>query len=139
LILLNSFVNYISEKVFKKGKISLSKKIKNSVKKAVAYINDFELTAAEIGIDNQYSYVICGHIHQPQIKTIETAKGNICYLNSGDWIENLTALEYAGGKWELYQYREEESEERQSNEEEELDTSRLFENMVKEFQTLRAI
>ena len=102
LILINRFFNFISEKIFKKGKISLSKKIKNSVKKALSYINDFENTAAEIGIYNQYSYVICGHIHHPQIRTIETAKGSIVYMNSGDWIENLTALEYVDGKWELF-------------------------------------
>src|SRR5688500_6527818 len=94
LILLNRIVNYFSERVFKKGKLSLSKKIKNSVKKALSYINDFENTAAEIGISNQYSYVICGHIHHPQIRTIENTKGSIVYMNSGDWIENLTALEY---------------------------------------------
>ena len=26
------------------------------------------------------------------------------YLNSGDWIENLTALEYSNGSWEIYHY-----------------------------------
>ncbi len=138
LILLNSLVNYVSEKVFKKGKISLSKKIKNSVKKAVAFIHDFEQTAAEIGIFNQYHYVICGHIHQPQIRTVTTQEGSIVYLNSGDWIENLTALEYSKGQWELYQYKEE----RQSaelQEEEDLTTSQLFQNMVREFELLKAV
>jgi hypothetical protein len=28
------------------------------------------------------------------------------YLNSGDWVENLTALEYHRGKWELYRYED---------------------------------
>ncbi|HEV7620511.1 MAG TPA: UDP-2,3-diacylglucosamine diphosphatase, partial [Flavisolibacter sp.] len=139
LILLNSLMNYISEKVFKKGKISLSKKIKNSVKKAVSYINDFELTAAEIGICNKYNYVICGHIHQPQIKTIEMQKGSITYLNSGDWVESLTALEYNEGKWELYQYKEKETEEAQTAEEEDYNTSELFNNMLRDFQQLKAI
>lgn len=139
LILLNRFVNYLSVHLFKKGKISLSKKIKNSVKKAVAYINDFETTAAEIGIDNHYAYVVCGHIHHPQMRTVETSKGSIVYLNSGDWIENLTSLEYSKGKWCIYQYRGEEFSNEESRDEEELTTNELFENMVKEFDLLRAI
>lgn len=139
LILLNRFVNYISEKILNKGKLSLSKKIKNSVKKAVSYINDFEQTAAEIGIHNKYSYVICGHIHHPQIRTVETAKGSIVYLNSGDWIENLTALEYCKGEWKIYQYKPEEFEHEEVNEEEDPSTTELFDNMVKEFDLLKAV
>lgn len=139
LILLNRFVNYFSERVFRKGKLSLSKKIKNSVKKAVSYINDFEQTAAEIGIYNQYTYVICGHIHHPQVRMIETAKGNIMYLNSGDWIENLTALEYVKGKWDLYEYKEPEYDKLSNEDDEDLTANELFQNMVKEFDLLKAV
>jgi UDP-2,3-diacylglucosamine pyrophosphatase LpxH len=106
LILINKAANYISEHFLGKGKMSLSKKIKNSVKTAVSFISNFENTAAEIAIENGYDYVICGHIHEPTIKTIETKKGNINYLNSGDWIENLTALEYNDKQWRLYSYME---------------------------------
>jgi hypothetical protein len=28
------------------------------------------------------------------------------YLNSGDWIENLTALEYKHNEWTIFQYDE---------------------------------
>jgi UDP-2,3-diacylglucosamine pyrophosphatase LpxH len=138
LILLNRLVNYVSERIFKKGKVSLSKKIKNSVKKAVSYINDFEQTAAEIGIFNKYNYVICGHIHQPQMRNITTAQGSIVYLNSGDWIENLTALEYSKGTWQLYHYQGEVQADK-IPEEEELSTSELFANMVREFDLLKAV
>jgi UDP-2,3-diacylglucosamine pyrophosphatase LpxH len=103
LIVLNRLINYISQKMGR-GKISLSKRIKNSVKSAVKFINNFEDTAADIAIDNRYDYVVCGHIHQPIIKTIDTAKGQVVYLNSGDWIENLTALEYNDGEWSLYEF-----------------------------------
>lgn len=109
LILINKLANIISEKILKKGKISLSKKIKNSVKKAVNFIGDFEKTAAEIAISHKYDYVICGHIHQPCIKQIELENGSITYLNSGDWIENLTALEYHKGRWSIYQYDQDKS------------------------------
>ena len=107
LIHINTFVNWISEKVLKKGRISLSKKIKSSVKGAIKFINDFEKTATSIAIENSYDYVICGHIHQPQIKKVSDKEGRIVtYLNSGDWIENLSALEYDDKKWKLYYYNE---------------------------------
>jgi UDP-2,3-diacylglucosamine pyrophosphatase LpxH len=104
LIVLNRAANYISEKILHKGKISLSKKIKNSVKSAVSFISNFENTASEIAIENKYHYVVCGHIHQPEIKKIETEKGTVTYLNSGDWVENLTSLEYHEKVWKLYTY-----------------------------------
>lgn len=103
LILINTFVNFISQ-TLGFSKFSFSKKIKNSVKGAIKFINDFEVTAAEIAIDNKYDFVICGHIHQPEIKKINTSKGEVTYLNSGDWVENLTALEYNNKKWSLYEY-----------------------------------
>lgn len=105
LILLNRFINWWLTKAGR-PKLSLSKKIKNSVKKAVRWIADFEQTAAELAIEKKYDYVICGHIHHPQKKTIETSKGKIIYLNSGDWVENLTALEYQNEEWNIYHYNE---------------------------------
>ena len=103
LILLNAFVNFVREK-FGMGRVSFSKKIKNRVKGAVKFIDDFENTAAEIAINNEYDYVICGHIHNPEIKTVRDNQGSVVYLNSGDWIENLTALEYNKKKWSLYRF-----------------------------------
>ena len=139
LILINRLVNFISEKVFKKGKISLSKKIKNSVKSAVKFINSFEQTAADIGISNKYDYVVCGHIHQPEIREIENEEGKIVYLNSGDWIENLTALEYVNGEWSLYKFDEAEAGivGADAPDEYELDNSKLFDNMLAEFNLMR--
>lgn len=110
LILVNRAINWILKSIGRE-KMSLSKKVKNSVKKAVSWIGDFEQTAAELAIENQYSTVICGHIHQPQIRTVETDKGSVVYMNSGDWIENLTSLEYNEGQWEIYQYDEKQVDE----------------------------
>ena len=139
LIVINSVVNFISEKIFKKGKVSLSKKIKNSVKSAVKFINSFEQTAADIGISNKYDYVICGHIHQPEIRTIENDQGKIIYLNSGDWIENLTALEYVNSAWSLYKFDESLMGiiDDDTQEEDELDNNKLFDNMLAEFNLMR--
>jgi UDP-2,3-diacylglucosamine pyrophosphatase LpxH len=105
LILFNSAINWLL-KLFGREKMSLSKKVKNSVKKAVKWIGDFEQTAAELAIENEYSHVICGHIHQPQIRNITTEKGEVVYMNSGDWIENLTTLEYVNKKWGIYHFDE---------------------------------
>ncbi|MBK6633435.1 MAG: UDP-2,3-diacylglucosamine diphosphatase [Chitinophagaceae bacterium] len=139
LIHINSFANFISEKIFKKGKLSLSKKIKNSVKSAVKFINSFEQTAADIGIYNKYDYVVCGHIHQPEMREIENAHGKIMYLNSGDWIENLSALEYVEGDWKIYRFDENERLNMIVNarEEEELNNNQLFDNLVEEFNLLK--
>jgi len=107
LILLNRFINFLLAKMGKEP-YSLSKKIKSGVKKAVKFISDFETTAADLAIENNYDYVICGHIHEPNMVRKQNRKGSVMYLNSGDWIENLTALEYHKKKWKLYQYTKEE-------------------------------
>lgn len=105
LILLNQCINRFLIRLGKE-KFSLSKKIKNSVKKAVKYINDFEQVAAELAIQNKYAYVVCGHIHQPQMRTYQDKNGSCIYLNSGDWIENLTSLEYHDKEWKLVHYQQ---------------------------------
>jgi UDP-2,3-diacylglucosamine pyrophosphatase LpxH len=139
LILINSAANFISEKVFKKGKLSLSKKIKNSVKTAVKFVNNFEQTAADIGISNHYDYVVCGHIHQPEMREIENHHGKIMYLNSGDWIENLTALEYVNSEWVIYRFDDTArlSMIVNTGDEEELNNNQLFDNLVEEFNLMK--
>ena len=141
LIIINSIVNFISEKIFRRGKISLSKKIKNSVKSAVKFINNFEQVSADIGISNKYDYVVCGHIHQPEMREITNDEGSIMYLNSGDWIENLTSLEYHNGQWRIYKFGEDELIDMILNtteeEEEDLTNSQLFNNMLSEFRMIR--
>ena len=103
LILTNRFVNWCMLKLGKEP-YSFSKKIKASVKKAVKFIGDFEETATELAIEKKYDYVICGHIHEPKIIKKENKNGSTLYLNSGDWVENLTALEYNRKRWKLFHY-----------------------------------
>ncbi|WP_316841099.1 UDP-2,3-diacylglucosamine diphosphatase [Pedobacter gandavensis] len=103
LILINSLANWFLG-LFGKEKMSFSKKIKAAFKDAVKFINSFENTAAELAIQNGYQYVVCGHIHQPEMRTISTEEGGVLYLNSGDWVENLTALEYADKSWKIFKY-----------------------------------
>jgi UDP-2,3-diacylglucosamine pyrophosphatase LpxH len=103
LIRLNVISNWILTRLGRE-KYSFSKKIKNNVKKALKFIGDFENAATELAIENEFDYVICGHIHQPQIREVKSKNGNCTYLNSGDWIENLTALEYHDKNWSIYTY-----------------------------------
>lgn len=104
LILMNRMVNWCLEKMGKE-KYSLSSKIKQSVKSAVKYIQNFEETAASLAIENGYDYVVCGHIHQTKKEIIDTPKGRTTYLNSGDWVESLTALEFHFNRWKVYHYQ----------------------------------
>lgn len=101
LILVNRFINHLLEKLGQE-KVSFSKRVKNSVKGAVKWINNFEETAATLAIDQDYHTVICGHIHQPQIKILTSGNASVLYLNSGDWVENCSALEYNDGQWKLH-------------------------------------
>ena len=140
LIVINTVMNWVSERLGY-GRISLSKKIKNSVKGAVKFINDFEKTATEIAIENQFDYVVCGHIHQPQIKEIRNQKGKTIYLNSGDWIENLTALEYYENEWSLYEYNRdplvldiENKSKKKTPKDKKKENEKIFDDLLKEFQ-----
>ena len=73
---------------------SISRDIKNRVKSAVDFVNDFEENARRLAHLNDCDIAVCGHIHQSAI-----ADG---YMNSGDWCENCSALvETADGDWNL--------------------------------------
>lgn len=141
LILLNVVINFFS-RLIGRGKVSLSKKIKDNVKTAVKYINNFEDTAATLAIQKGFNYIICGHIHHPENRIITDQKNNsIQYLNSGDWIENLTSIEYNDGEWKIYKFREDSSINMESDEHEDPQTSiadlnnkEIFRQLVEDFQ-----
>ena len=135
LILTNSFINFILEKTGR-NKMSFSKRIKNSVKSAIKYINRFEKIAVEIASSNNFKYVVCGHIHHPKIESFKTGKNTVTYLNSGDWVENLTALEYNNSKWSIYNHEPSHIEKNVINEDEK-SNKELFEEMVTEFNNLK--
>ncbi|MBC7614958.1 MAG: UDP-2,3-diacylglucosamine diphosphatase [Pedobacter sp.] len=103
LIIINSCVNWFLTKMGKQ-KMSFSQKIKAKFKDAVKFINSFELVAAELAVEKGYDYVVCGHIHHAEKREILTDKGSVMYLNSGDWVESLTALEYVNRQWKIFQY-----------------------------------
>lgn len=78
---------------------SLSQIVKSRVKKAVSYISDFEIQLAEFAKNRKCDGIICGHIHQPGIKSFSNG---MIYMNSGDWVESLSALvENEDHQWEV--------------------------------------
>jgi UDP-2,3-diacylglucosamine pyrophosphatase LpxH len=82
---------------------SLSQVVKARVKSAVSFINDYENALVRVAKARKCQGIICGHIHQPAVKNIN----GIEYLNSGDWVESLTALvEDHEGKWKVIYYQE---------------------------------
>lgn len=134
LIFINKVINWFSTKISGK-RVSFSKSIKDGVKSAVKKANNFEDTAAKIAADNGYDYVVCGHIHQPTIRQIETGNKTITYLNSGDWIENLTALEYSNSKWSIFNFRMSDlSNIKVEYSLDDLNSSMLFKKMIQEFE-----
>lgn len=81
---------------------SLSKRVKAKVKSAVAFVDQYELLLQNLARQRKCDGIICGHIHTPEDKQV----GAIRYLNSGDWVESLSAIiEHHDGKIELVDYQ----------------------------------
>lgn len=82
---------------------SLSQVVKAKVKSAVSFISDYEEQLCEVAATNQCDGVICGHIHQAADKYIN----DVHYLNSGDWVETMSAVvETIEGEWKIVYYNE---------------------------------
>ena len=82
---------------------SLSKAIKSRVKSAVSFVGKYEEQLQSFADKRGCCGIICGHIHTPDDKMV----GEIHYLNSGDWVESLSALvEYEDGRFEIFDYKE---------------------------------
>lgn len=83
---------------------SLSKRIKARVKSAVSFVDRYEDQLKELAAVRGCCGIICGHIHTPADKLLENG---VHYLNSGDWVESLTAIvEKTPGDFELIDYRD---------------------------------
>jgi UDP-2,3-diacylglucosamine pyrophosphatase LpxH len=97
-------LDWVAKSVCRRLKLrtfSLSSYIKRKVKQAVKYISDYEDVVAEYARFHRCVGVICGHIHAPVIRPT----CGIQYCNSGDWIENCSALiEYADGEMKIHRH-----------------------------------
>jgi UDP-2,3-diacylglucosamine pyrophosphatase LpxH len=106
LIRINRMIN-VTRRLFGLGPVSFSANVKKKVKGAVKFMADFEQIAIDHAAEKGYDFVICGHVHNPQNRTVVAKNGQtVTYLNSGDWVEHMTALEYNDGKWDIYRYDE---------------------------------
>lgn len=77
---------------------SLSRYLKQKVKRAVSYVGDFEHAVAREARKREVHGVVCGHIHHAEMRDID----GILYCNDGDWVESLTALvEHYDGRLEI--------------------------------------
>ena len=103
LVLVNRAINYLFSKDETK-KIQFSHHVKQSVKRAIKHISDYEKVAIEIANAKHYDTVVCGHIHQPKIQDYQLNNKHFTYINSGDWVESLSSMEYYDGQWHLYKY-----------------------------------
>lgn len=102
LLWLNRRVNYYR---IKRGLpyFSLSQYVKGKVKSAVSYIDEYETELAKMARSKGCDGIICGHIHKAENREIN----GIHYLNSGDWVETMSALaEDQEGNWQLIYYNE---------------------------------
>jgi len=98
LLHLNRYVNKLRRALGFRRHWSLSKYIKDNVKKSVSFITDFEHILADHARRQSYDGVICGHIHKAEIRTIDGVE----YLNCGDWVESCTAVvETLEGEWKI--------------------------------------
>ena len=80
--------------------------------------------------------MVCGHIHHPKIENFKTVNNTVTYLNSGDWVENLTALEYNNSKWSIYNHEPSNFEKFVINDDEK-SNKELFEEMMTEFNMIK--
>ena len=102
LLLVNSAINWGRRKLGLKYK-SYSSLMKQNVKRAVNYINNFEELMAVHTRKRECDGIVCGHIHTPAVKSLD----ELTYYNCGDWVESCTALlEYDDGRIELVRYHE---------------------------------
>ena len=87
LLVASQLVNRV-RKQMDKPYWSLTTYVKNRIKRARSTIETFELTAIAEAKKRSLDGIICGHIHQPEMREIE----GVLYCNDGDWVESCTAL-----------------------------------------------
>jgi len=87
LLAANPYINWIRRK-FDLPHWSLSMYLKHKAKTAVQYIGSFEESVAKAARKRGVDTVVCGHIHQAEMRDIE----GILYCNDGDWVESCSSL-----------------------------------------------
>ncbi len=138
MIIFNSWINKKIMRPLGRKRLNFSKTIKSNVKTAVQYFANFEMKAAEVAQKNGYKYVVCGHIHTPKIESFNINGEEVIYMNSGDWLESLSSLEYADNKWSIYMHKRIEQEYKSDNDSRiEMTNKELYKDLIAEFKILQ--
>ena len=138
MIIFNSWINKKIMRPLGRKRLNFSKTIKSNVKTAVQYFANFEMKAAEVAQKNGYKYVVCGHIHTPKIESFNINGEEVIYMNSGDWLESLSSLEYADNKWSIYMHKRTEQEYKGDGDSRiEMTNKELYKDLVAEFKILQ--
>ena len=138
MIIFNSWVNKKIMRPLGRKRLNFSKIIKANVKTAVQYFANFERNAAEIAEKNGYKYVVCGHIHTPKIESFEINGKEIIYMNSGDWLESLSSLEYVNNEWSIYMHKRTEKDFKNDESSRiEMTNKELYKDLIAEFKILQ--
>lgn len=96
LLATNYWVNWARGK--QRGHYALCGFVKRRIKGLVKHVSDFESQLIAAANEERCFGIVCGHIHSPRILQLD----NLAYMNTGDWVENCTALvEYDDGAFEL--------------------------------------
>ena len=137
MIMFNSWINKKIMRPLGRKRLNFSKSIKANVKTAVQYFANFEMKAAKIAQKNGYKYVVCGHIHSPKIESFDINGEEIIYMNSGDWLESLSSLEYVDNKWSIYMHKRTEQEYKGVDSRIEMTNKELYKDLIAEFKILQ--
>jgi len=137
MIMFNSWINKKIMRPLGRKRLNFSKSIKANVKTAVQYFANFEMKAAKIAQKNGYKYVVCGHIHTPKIESFNINGEEIIYMNSGDWLESLSSLEYVNNKWSIYMHKRTEQEYKGDDSRIEMTNKELYKDLIAEFKILQ--
>ena len=137
MIMFNSWINKKIMRPLGRKRLNFSKSIKANVKTAVQYFANFEMKAAKIAQKNGYKYVVCGHIHTPKIESFNINGEEIIYMNSGDWLESLSSLEYVDNKWSIYMHKRTEQEYKGDDSRIEMTNKELYKDLIAEFKILQ--
>ena len=90
--------------------IIIYKSLKRRLNRNKNELSKYEQIVCKTAAHRDFQTVICGHTHVPKDKLILQEKESVRYINCGDWLENFTAAEYSAGKWNLFQFTEDEDD-----------------------------
>jgi UDP-2,3-diacylglucosamine pyrophosphatase LpxH len=105
LFFINKIINTVSKFLFQSD-ISISKRMLRNMNERIKLNSNFIEIVTKMAVSKNYRYVVCGHLHLPEIIHKVEAGKNVTYLNSGDWTDHCSFLEFNLGDWKLNFYHQ---------------------------------